>query len=247
MKVPLLDLKAQYATIKDEIREAVDRVLEGQQFILGPEVAALEKAVADYVGALHGIGMSSGTDALLAALMALDVGPGDQVITPPYTFFATAGAIARLHAMPVFVDIDPASYNLSPAALEQVGPVSTAVSSSGEGHHARPPLRPVRRHGTHPRSGRPRQGPGHRGRRPGHRHGVQGVARPAPWAPTAASLLPLEEPRRGRRRRDGRHQRRRPGRAPAAAAQPRRASRSTTTRSSAATSASTPSRRPSCW
>jgi dTDP-4-amino-4,6-dideoxygalactose transaminase len=120
MKVPLLDLKAQYATIKDEIREAVDRVLEGQQFIMGPEVAALEKAVADYVGARHGIGMSSGTDALLAALMALDVGPGDRVITPAYSFFATAGVIARLHAVPVFVDIDPASCNLSPAALEQV-------------------------------------------------------------------------------------------------------------------------------
>ena len=120
MKVPLLDLKAQYATIKDEIREAVDRVLEGQQFIMGPEVSALEKAVADYVGARHGIGMSSGTDALLAALMALDVGPGDRVITPAYSFFATAGVIARLHAVPVLVDIDPASYNLSPAALEQV-------------------------------------------------------------------------------------------------------------------------------
>ena len=120
MKVPLLDLKAQYATIKDEIREAVDRVLESQQFIMGPEVPALEKAVADYVGARHGIGMSSGTDALLAALMALDVGPGDRVITPAYSFFATGGVISRLHAVPVFVDIDPASYNLSPASLERV-------------------------------------------------------------------------------------------------------------------------------
>ena len=120
MKVPLLDLKAQYATIKDETREAVDRVLESQQFIMGPEVSALEKAVADYVGARHGIGMSSGTDALLAALMALEVGPGDRVITPAYSFFATAGVITRLHAVPVLVDIDPASYNLSPAALERV-------------------------------------------------------------------------------------------------------------------------------
>ena len=120
MKVPLLDLKAQYATIKDEIREAVDRVLESQQVIMGPEVPALEKAVADYVGARHGIGMSSGTDALLAALMALDVGPGDRVITPAYSFFATGGVISRLHAVPVFVDIDPASYNLSPASLERV-------------------------------------------------------------------------------------------------------------------------------
>jgi dTDP-4-amino-4,6-dideoxygalactose transaminase len=120
VKVPLLDLKAQYATIKDELREAIDRVLEGQQFIMGPEVAALESAVADYVGSRHGIGMSSGTDALLAALMALDVGPGDYVITPAYSFFATAGVIARLNAVPVFVDIDPASYNLNAAALERV-------------------------------------------------------------------------------------------------------------------------------
>jgi dTDP-4-amino-4,6-dideoxygalactose transaminase len=120
VNVPLLDLKAQYATIKEEIREAVDQVLDGQQFIMGPEVAALETAVADYVGARHGIGMSSGTDALLAALMALDIGPGDYVITPAYSFFATAGVIARLHAIPVFVDIDPASYNVSAAALERV-------------------------------------------------------------------------------------------------------------------------------
>src|SRR5262249_40333851 len=120
MKVPLLDLKAQYATIRDEMREAVDRGLEAQPVIMGPEVAALEKAVADYVGARHGIGMSSGTDALLAALMALDVGPGDRVITPAYSFFATAGVIARLHAVPVLVDIDPAGYNLSPMSLAQV-------------------------------------------------------------------------------------------------------------------------------
>src|SRR5882724_3599670 len=120
MRVPLLDLKAQYVTIREEVREAVDRVLESQQFILGAEVTALEEAVAHYVGARYGVGRSSGTDALLAALMALDVGPGDRVIVPAYSFFATAGVIARLHAVPVFVDIDPASYNLSPAALERV-------------------------------------------------------------------------------------------------------------------------------
>src|SRR5438552_15873066 len=120
LRVPQLDLRAQYATIRDEVREALDRVVERQQFIMGPEVPALEKALADYVGARHGIGMSSGTDALLAALMALGVGPGDRVITPAYSFFATAGVIARLHAVPVFVDIDPTSYNLSPTALERV-------------------------------------------------------------------------------------------------------------------------------
>ena len=120
MRVPLLDLKAQYATIREQVRDAIDRVLESQQFILGSEVTALEEAVANYVGARHGIGMSSGTDALLAALMALDVGPGDLVIGPAYSFFATAGVAVRLGAIPVFVDIDPVTYNMSPDALERV-------------------------------------------------------------------------------------------------------------------------------
>jgi dTDP-4-amino-4,6-dideoxygalactose transaminase len=120
MRVPLLDLKAQYATIRQEVREAVDRVLESQQFILGAEVTALEDAVAHYVGARHGVGMSSGTDALLAALMALDVAPGDRVIGPAYSFFATAGVAVRLGAVPVFVDIDPVTYNMSPDGLEKV-------------------------------------------------------------------------------------------------------------------------------
>lgn len=119
MRVPLLDLTAQYATIRQQVREAVDRVLDSQQFILGPEVTALEEAVASYVGAREGIGMSSGTDALLAALMALDVGPGDRVIGPAYSFFATAGVAVRLGAIPVFVDIDPVTYNMSPDALEK--------------------------------------------------------------------------------------------------------------------------------
>ena len=114
MNVPLLDLKSQYAQIRDEVREVIDRICESQHFILGPEVAALEDEIATFSGTRFGVGVSSGTDALLIALMAAEVGPGDEVITTPYTFFATAGAIARLGARPVFVDIDPVTFNMDP-------------------------------------------------------------------------------------------------------------------------------------
>jgi dTDP-4-amino-4,6-dideoxygalactose transaminase len=117
MKVPLLDLKAQYATIKTEVDAAVADVMESQHFILGPKVAQCEEAIATYSGCAHAIGMSSGTDALLACLMAEDIGAGDEVITTPYTFFATVGAIARVGATPVFVDIDRATYNLNAADI----------------------------------------------------------------------------------------------------------------------------------
>lgn len=117
-EVPLLDLKLQYASIKQEIDEAMHQVVDSQYFVLGPEVAAFEEEIAAYSDTSFGIGMSSGTDALLAALMALDIGPGHEVITTPYSFFATAGTIARLGAKPVFADIDPASFNIDPALIE---------------------------------------------------------------------------------------------------------------------------------
>ncbi len=116
--VPFLDLKAQYAQIKAEVKEAVARVLESQQFILGPEVAALEEELKPRVGCRHAIGCASGSDALLLALMALNLAPDDEVITSPFTFVATAGSVAHAGARPVFVDIDPHTYNLDPKRIE---------------------------------------------------------------------------------------------------------------------------------
>jgi len=117
--VPLLDLKAQYAQIRAEVMPVIEEVCASQQFILGEHVRGLEAEVARYSGASFGIGVSSGTDALLLAVMALNIGAGDEVITSPYTFFATAGIIARVGARPIFCDIDASTFNLSPAAVQK--------------------------------------------------------------------------------------------------------------------------------
>ena len=117
--VPLLDLKAQYAPLRKEIESVIREVCDSQWFVMGPNVVELEEKIAAYCNASHGIGVSSGTDALLVALMALDIGPGDEVITTPFTFFATGGVVSRLGARPIYCDIDPKTFNLDPAAVEQ--------------------------------------------------------------------------------------------------------------------------------
>jgi dTDP-4-amino-4,6-dideoxygalactose transaminase len=119
MKVPLLDLKVQYQSLKKELDEAVLRTAESQYFILGPEVQKFEEEVAEYLGAKKAVGVSSGTDALLIALMAIDIQPGDEVIVPTYSFFATAGVVSRLNAVPVFIDCDPVTFNIDPAKIEE--------------------------------------------------------------------------------------------------------------------------------
>ena len=120
MKIPLLDLKAQYQKIKNQIDEAIQEVLDSQYFILGPKVEEFEKEVSNFLGVKHAVGVSSGTDALLVSLMALGIKPGDKIITTTYSFFATAEVIVRLGAKPVFVDIDPGTYNIDTKRVEKL-------------------------------------------------------------------------------------------------------------------------------
>lgn len=128
IEVPLCDIQASYRQLRAGIDEAVQRVMMSGQVILGPEVAALEREVAAFCRSPHGVGCASGSDALLLALCALEIGPGDEVITPPFTFFATAGAICRTGARPVFVDIEPDSYNIDPAQIEsKITPRTRAI------------------------------------------------------------------------------------------------------------------------
>ncbi|MEE9613508.1 MAG: DegT/DnrJ/EryC1/StrS family aminotransferase [Thermodesulfobacteriota bacterium] len=117
MKIPVLDLSGQYRQVRREVLREIEKVCDSQRFVLGPNVSALETEIASYSGARYGVGCGSGTDALILALMASGVGPGDGVVTTPYTFFSTAGAISLLGARPVFVDIDPATYNIDPDGI----------------------------------------------------------------------------------------------------------------------------------
>ena len=117
MKVPLLDLRPPLEELRDEIVEAVTQVIDSTRYIMGPEIERLEKEIAEYCGTADAVGASSGTDALLLSLMVLDVGPGDIVLTSNFSFFATAGVVARLNATPFFVDIDPGTYNIDPKQL----------------------------------------------------------------------------------------------------------------------------------
>lgn len=128
MQVPLLDLKLQYKSLKKELDDAIIKVAESQHFILGPEVTSMEKEFCSYLGCKHSLGVSSGTDALLLALMAIDIKPGDEVIVPTYSFFATAGVVSRLFAVPVFVENDPVTFNIDPKDFERkITPKTKAV------------------------------------------------------------------------------------------------------------------------
>jgi len=151
MNVPLLDLQAQYVSLRDDLQQAIDRVMSSQRFVLGDEVRRLETSLAEYCQTKHAIGCASGSDALLLALMALDLKPGDEVITTSFSFFATAASVARLGASPVFVDIDPHTYNIDPSRVaDAITPrtkVIMPVHLYGQCADMEPLLEIGRRHG----------------------------------------------------------------------------------------------------
>src|SRR5215470_10676758 len=151
MHVPLLDLTLQYAAIRDDVMAAIARVCDRQQFILGAEVDSFEREVAAHLGVRHAVGVSSGTDALLVALMAFGVGPGDEVITPTYSFFATAGSVSRVGARPVLVDVDPATLNMTAEGMAlAITPRTKAVIPVhlfGQAADMDPVLAVARKHG----------------------------------------------------------------------------------------------------
>ena len=149
--IPIVDLKAQYQSIKNEINEAVQGVLESGHFVLGPNVKALEKEVAEYCQCRHGVGVASGTDALRLSLHALGIGPGDEVITTPFTFIATTNTISHTGAVPVFVDINPRTYNIDPTKIEAAITERTKailpVHLYGHPVDMRPVMEVAKRHG----------------------------------------------------------------------------------------------------
>ena len=215
IKVPLVDLQAQYRPLRDEILSAMTRVCDSQRFIMGPEIAALEDELARMLGIDHAVAVSSGTDALLLALMTLGVGPGDEVITSAHSFFATAGAIVRVGARPIFVDIDPETFNIDAAGI------AAAVTSRTKASPAGASVRPERRSRSDRRSRLAGGRPGRRRCRAGDRRDVPVAARRWHRHDRLLLVLPEQEPRRLRRRGPVDDQRRRHRRTRAAASNPR--------------------------
>ena len=171
-QIPLLDLQAQHKQIRDEVLAEIVRVVDSQKFILGEDVKKLESEIATYSGTKYAIGCASGSDALMLALMALDVQPGDEVLTTPYTFFATAGAISRVGATPVFVDVEEDTFNLDVSLMER----RAGGASQGSGDYSSAPVRRLCRYGPHHEDGERARDSGDRRRGAIDRFRVQGPA-----------------------------------------------------------------------